>query len=55
MEEIRNRIENAQPLLSKTKLGPIAMAHNGTLVNADVISAVLDKRMEEIRNRIEKK
>ena len=36
------RIENAQPLLSKTKLGPIAMAHNGTLVNADVIRELLE-------------
>ena len=36
------RIENAQPLLSQTKLGPIAMAHNGTLVNADVIKELLE-------------
>ena len=36
------RIENAQPLLSQTKLGPIAMAHNGTLVNADVIRELLE-------------
>lgn len=36
------RIENAQPLLSKTKLGSIAMAHNGTLVNADVIRELLE-------------
>lgn len=36
------RIENAQPLLSKTKLGPIAMAHNGTLVNAEVIRELLE-------------
>lgn len=36
------RIENAQPLLSQTKLGPIAMAHNGTLVNAEVIKELLE-------------
>ncbi|AYE33279.1 amidophosphoribosyltransferase [Clostridium septicum] len=36
------RIENAQPLLSKTKLGSIAMAHNGTLVNAEVIRELLE-------------
>ena len=36
------RIENAQPLLSQSKLGAIAMAHNGTLVNADVIRELLE-------------
>ncbi|MGG7057232.1 amidophosphoribosyltransferase [Clostridium tertium] len=36
------RIENAQPLLSQSKLGSIAMAHNGTLVNADVIRGLLE-------------
>lgn len=36
------RIENAQPLLSQSKLGAIAMAHNGTLVNADVIKELLE-------------
>ena len=36
------RIENAQPLLTQTKLGKIAMAHNGTLVNADVIRELLE-------------
>ncbi len=36
------RIENAQPLLSQSKLGGIAMAHNGTLVNADVIKELLE-------------
>lgn len=37
------RIENAQPLLSQSKLGSIAMAHNGTLVNADVIRELLEE------------
>lgn len=36
------RVENAQPLLSQSKLGPIAMAHNGTLVNSDVIRELLE-------------
>ena len=35
-------IENAQPLLANTKLGPIAMAHNGNLVNADIIRELLE-------------
>ena len=36
------RIENAQPLLAQSKLGSIAMAHNGTLVNANVIRELLE-------------
>ena len=36
------RIENAQPLLTQSKLGTTAMAHNGTLVNADVIRELLE-------------
>ena len=35
-------IENAQPILASSKMGPIAMAHNGTLVNADVIKELLE-------------
>ncbi|SDP77308.1 amidophosphoribosyltransferase [Clostridium gasigenes] len=35
-------IINAQPLLTQTKLGQIAMAHNGTLVNAGVIRELLE-------------
>ncbi|MBY0757225.1 amidophosphoribosyltransferase [Clostridium sardiniense] len=35
-------IENSQPLLSSTKLGPIATAHNGNLVNGDVIRELLE-------------
>lgn len=34
--------ENAQPLLSKFKLGSIAISHNGNLVNADVIRELLE-------------
>lgn len=33
---------NAQPILSKFKLGSIAIAHNGNLVNADVIRELLE-------------
>ena len=35
-------MKNAQPLLSKSKLGDIAIAHNGNLVNADVIRELLE-------------
>ena len=35
-------VENAQPLVSNTKLGPISTAHNGNLVNADVIRSLLE-------------
>jgi amidophosphoribosyltransferase len=37
-----NNVVNAQPLFSSTKLGNIAVAHNGTLVNADVIKDLLE-------------
>lgn len=33
---------NAQPILSRYKLGSIAIAHNGNLVNADVIRELLE-------------
>lgn len=33
---------NAQPLLSEFKLGSIAIAHNGNLVNADIIRELLE-------------
>lgn len=36
------KVENAQPLLASSKLGHIAMAHNGNLVNADVIRDLLE-------------
>jgi amidophosphoribosyltransferase len=35
-------IENAQPFVSRFKLGSIAEAHNGTLTNADVIRELLE-------------
>lgn len=35
-------VSNAQPILSKFKLGSIAIAHNGNLVNSDVIRELLE-------------
>ena len=35
-------IENAQPFVSRFKLGSIAVAHNGTLTNASVIRELLE-------------
>lgn len=37
-----SKLANAQPLESKFKLGQIAVAHNGTLVNADIIRELLE-------------
>ena len=37
-----NSVENSQPLMANSKLGSIAMAHNGNLVNADVIRELLE-------------
>ncbi|TDT62323.1 amidophosphoribosyltransferase [Fonticella tunisiensis] len=37
-----NTRTNAQPLLGKYKLGSMAIAHNGNLVNADVIRELLE-------------
>jgi amidophosphoribosyltransferase len=37
-----NTVENSQPLLANSKLGTIALAHNGNLVNADVIRELLE-------------
>jgi len=35
-------IENAQPFVSRFKLGSIAVSHNGNLTNADVIRELLE-------------
>ena len=35
-------IENAQPFVSRFKLGSIAVAHNGALTNADVVREILE-------------
>jgi len=37
-----SNVINAQPLTSKSKHGSMAVAHNGTLVNADVIRSLLE-------------
>jgi len=37
-----SNVENAQPILGKYKLGSIAIAHNGNLVNSDVIRELLE-------------
>lgn len=37
-----SNLSNAQPILSKFKLGSIAMGHNGNLVNADVVRELLE-------------
>lgn len=37
-----SNVVNAQPLLTKYKLGSMAIAHNGNLVNADVIRELLE-------------
>ena len=36
-------IENAQPFVSRSKLGPIAVAHNGSLVNTDPMKEFLEE------------
>jgi amidophosphoribosyltransferase len=36
-------IENAQPFVSRSKLGTIAVAHNGSLVNADPMKEFLEE------------
>ncbi len=37
-----SQLENAQPLVVKFKSGSIALAHNGNLVNADSLRAILE-------------
>ena len=37
-----NSPENAQPFVSRFKLGSIAVAHNGSLINADVVRELLE-------------
>ncbi len=39
----RNLVENAQPLTAELLNGPIAMAHNGNIVNGDVLREKLKK------------
>ncbi|MCL2381271.1 MAG: amidophosphoribosyltransferase [Treponema sp.] len=35
-------LENAQPFLNRSKLGSVAVAHNGALTNADVVRELLE-------------
>jgi amidophosphoribosyltransferase len=37
-----NTIANAQPLVGQSRLGPLAIAHNGNLVNAPIIRDLLE-------------
>ncbi|MDR1235210.1 MAG: amidophosphoribosyltransferase [Mycoplasmataceae bacterium] len=37
-------VENVQPILTNTRIGPIAIAHNGNLINADLIRDQLEKQ-----------
>jgi len=37
-----NSLANAQPLVGQSRLGPLAIAHNGNLVNAPVIRELLE-------------
>ncbi|MDP4145976.1 MAG: amidophosphoribosyltransferase [Bacillota bacterium] len=37
-----SNVNNAQPLLGKFKLGSISLAHNGNLVNADVVRELME-------------
>jgi len=40
----QSRIENAQPFYFKSSVGPIAVAHNGNLVNAEEVRAELESQ-----------
>src|SRR6185295_18747632 len=39
-----SQIQNAQPLVLRTSKGPLAVAHNGNLTNAEELRAKLDAR-----------
>jgi amidophosphoribosyltransferase len=36
-------LKNAQPIMANTALGPVAIAHNGNLVNAEALKAELER------------
>ena len=40
----RNTLENAQPISVSTRLGPVALAHNGNLVNAQELRREMEER-----------
>jgi amidophosphoribosyltransferase len=43
-----SRVCNAQPVLLSTRLGPLALAHNGNLVNAAELRLALDDQATEL-------
>jgi amidophosphoribosyltransferase len=45
-----SKIANAQPVVSKNRLGPIVLAHNGNLVNADYLRAELLDRHHSLKS-----
>src|SRR5256712_7311344 len=42
------RLENAQPLVVPSPWGPLALAHNGNLINAPQLRAELEAERDEI-------
>ena len=46
-------VENAQPLVVKTKMRSIALAHNGNLVNAEELKATLEKEGHTFESSID--
>ena len=44
-----SRVENAQPIVVDSDVGPIAVAHNGNLVNTADVLAELNRRGQELR------
>src|SRR5438105_749073 len=44
-----SRVENAQPIIVKGDLGPLAVAHNGNLVNTPEVLAELERRGQPLR------
>src|SRR4029079_4275687 len=38
-----SRVENAQPLVVQSDLGPLALGHNGNLTNTPTLGAELDR------------
>jgi amidophosphoribosyltransferase len=45
-----SRIENAQPIVVESDIGPLAVAHNGNLVNATEVLDELERRGEPLRS-----
>lgn len=45
-----SRVANAQPMVAETRLGPLAVAHNGNLVNADQLRSELQAKGVTLRS-----